>query len=218
MSKIWNRESPMKFVKLMLTSFTTTLVLASCAANVPTRFYTLSTPVNTTQPVIKTTAISIEVLPVNVPERLKRPQLVISTQGTQLKILEQDRWSSSFNDELHDVFASGIAAQVGAVDVTRGGRVANQPIYRIAITLRQLDAVPGDKIQANFGWTITRLDTSSGVSKDTVISCQLTITKPVSNSIDAVVQGMQATVADVVAAISANVTSLNSSNAAECGG
>jgi len=218
MSKIWNRESPMKFVKLMLTSFTTTLVLASCAANVPTRFYTLSTPVNTMQPVSKTTAISIEVLPVNVPERLKRPQLVISTQGTQLKILEHDRWSSSFNDELHDVFASGIAAEVGAVDVTRGGRVANQPIYRIAISLRQLDTVPGDKIQANFGWTITRLDTGSVVSKDTVTSCQLTITKPVGSSIDAVVQGMQAAVADVVTAISANVISLNGSNAAECGG
>ncbi|BCM26235.1 PqiC family protein [Methyloradius palustris] len=208
----------MKFVKLMLTSVAAIVLLASCATSVATRFYTLSTPAKSTQPAAKTTAISIEVLPVSVPERLKRPQLVISTQGTQLKILEQDRWSSSFNDELRDVFASGIAAQVGTVDVARGGRIANQPIYRIAITLRQLDAVPGDKIQANFGWTITRLDTGSVVSKDVVISCQLTLTKPVSNSIDAVVQGMQAAVADVVTAISANIISLNGSNAAECGG
>jgi uncharacterized lipoprotein YmbA len=207
----------MKFVKWMLTGFATIALLASCATNVATRFYTLSTPVKSTQPAAKTTAISIEVLPVSVPERLKRPQLVISTQGTQLKILEQDRWVSSFNDELRDVFASGIVAQVGAVDVARGGRIANQPIYRIAITLRQLDAVPGDKIQANFGWIITRLDTGSVVSKDTVISCQLTITKPVGSSIDAVVQGMQAAVTEVVTAISANVTSLNVSNAAECG-
>jgi|SRR5450830_1327266 len=212
----------MKLIKLTLSSLAIIILIASCATSAPTRFYTLSVPVQSQQSTAKATTIAIEVLPVNVPERLKRPQLVINTQGAQLKVLEQDRWSSSFNDELHDVFASGIANQTGALEVSHGGRVANQAIYRIAITLRQLDAVPGGNIVADFAWTITRVDVGSRnidptSAKDHAISCQLALTKPVGSSIDAMVQGMQATVAEVVAAISANIVSLNANKEAECG-
>ncbi len=210
-------KNKIKSVKSMLASMAIIALLAGCATSAPTRFYTLSVPAQNQQSTAKATSIAIEVLPVNVPERLKRPQLVVGTQGTQLKILEQDRWSSPFNDELHDAFASGIASQLGAINVSHGGRVANQPVYRIAIALRQLDAVPGDKIQANFGWTITRLDTGSVAGKDRAISCQLALTKSVGSGIDAIVQGMQAAVAEAITAISANINSWNINDAMECG-
>ena len=194
-------------------------MMAACTTSASTRYYTLSAPAKSATPIAPAAStIAIEVLPVNVPERLKRPQLVVSAANTtQLKVLEQERWSSAFNDELRDALASGISSQLGALDTTRGGRLANQPLYRIAVVLRQLDAAPGDSVRASFGWTITRVDKAARTGDEPAISCQSVITKAVANGTDALVQGIQASVADTVNAIAANITRLNANGLAECG-
>lgn len=194
------------------------LLLTACATpknNV--RFYSLTpaTPAkNQAGNTLTSSAMAIEVLPVNVPERLKRPQLVISSNSAELKMLEQDRWSSSFNDELQDAFVSALSLQLDAIDISRGGRIANQPTYRIGIVLQQFTATPGDQVQAHFGWTITRLNADARENK--AISCQATFIKPVSNSIQNVVQGIQTTVMEATQAIAANVTRLNLSDNSQC--
>jgi len=191
---------------------TAALILAGCAVT-PTRFYTLAAPtqVNTVASV-STPKIFIEVPPVSVPERLARPQLVVRTQNTRVDILEQDRWSSPFNYELHDALSSSLANRLGAVDVTRDGRTAGQPTYRIAIDLREFDAAPGDKVQALFGWTISRSDDGRAAV------CQLAVAEPVGPGIDALVAGVQRVVADAVAGIAANVATLAAGKVPQCRG
>ncbi|WP_020167257.1 MULTISPECIES: PqiC family protein [Methylotenera] len=211
----------MNLTKYTALIFALAAMLTACVTPInATRFYTLANTnaaKNQAENVTAVTPIAIEVLPINVPERLKRPQLVITTNNaSQLKILEQERWSSSFNDELQDAFVSGISSQLSAIDISRGGRTANQPTYRIAIVLQQFNATPGEQVQANFGWTITRLDAGARSAERRALSCQTTISKMVSNDMDAVVKGVQEAVADVIQAISANVTSLNSGEEAKC--
>jgi len=195
------------------------LALTACSTPATTRFYSLASPATAPVTTSSTTVpLAIEVLPINVPERLKRPQLVVSTQGSaQLKILEQDRWSSSFNDELRDAMASGIASRLGATDVSRGGRVSGQAIYRIAIVLQQFEAIPGDKVNAHFAWTVTRLATSASAVGEGSIACQASISKPVGNSADEVAKGVRVSVEEVAQTISANINALNNRNNAECG-
>ena len=196
-------------------------MLSACATATSTaRFYTLA---NNSQDKSQTASlppgvpIAIEVLPVKVPERLKRPQLVITSKNSsQLKILEHDRWASSFNDELQDAFVSGIGHQLNAIDISRGGRLANQPTYRVAIVLQQFNATPGEQIQANFGWTITRLNTDVRSTGNSTFSCQATISKTVGSDIDAVVKGIQDAVADAIQSIAANVRSINNGEAGKC--
>jgi uncharacterized lipoprotein YmbA len=194
-------------------------LLTACATpsnNV--RFYSLanSLPVaSQTANNAAATQMAIEVLPVNVPERLKRPQLVLSSkQSTQLKILEQDRWSSSFNDELQDAFVSVLSQQLNAIDISRGGRGANQPTYRIAIVLQQFTAIPGDQVTANFGWTITRLNTD--VRENIAMSCHSTFSKTSGNSVHEVVKAIQVTVAEAIQAVAMNVNSLNKGEVSQC--
>ncbi len=182
-------------------------------------FYTLATTHSERQTTQSPASapIAIEVLPVNVPERLKRPQLVITSKNsTQLKILEQYRWASSFNDELQDAFVSGLGKELNAIDISGGGRVANQPIYRIAIVLQQFSATPGQQVEAHFGWTITQLNTDirSGASRS--ITCQATISKTVGNDMDAVAKGIQETVTDAIQALAVNVRNLNKDVASKC--
>lgn len=208
----------MSFTKSTALILTLVAVLVGCAQlKTTTRFYTLNNPTqNQAITVSKTTPIAIEVLPVSVPERLKRPQLVLTSKDiSQLKILEQDRWSSSFNDELHDAFVSGITNQLGAIDASRGVR-NHQPTYRIAIVLQQFNAMPGEQVQTNFAWTITRLSTGSSTTDNTTLTCQINSSKSVSNDIDAVVKGLREAVAEATQAISANVSSLNNGEAGKC--
>ena len=208
----------MSFTKSTVLIIMLVAALVSCAKPATMRFYTLvSQAQNQPTAASKTSPIAIEVLPVRVPERLKRPQLVLTSKNiSQLKILEQDRWSSSFNDELHDAFVGGITNQLGVIDISHGGRVANQPTYRIAIVLQQFNAIPGEQVQTNFAWTITRLNTDSSSEYMPSLSCQSIIRKTVNDDINAVVIGLQEAVADVTKAISASVTSLNSSKNAAC--
>lgn len=208
----------MSFTKSTLLILTLAVALTACAKPATMRFYTLTNQAQNPPTVAsKASPIAIEVLPVRIPERLKRPQLVLTSKNiSQLKILEQDRWSSSFNDELHDAFVSGITNQLGAIDISHGGRVANQPTYRIAIVLQQLNAILGEQVQTNFAWTITRLNTDSSSKDMPSLFCQSISTKTVDGDINAIVIGLQEAVADVTKAISANVTSLNSNKNAAC--
>ncbi|WP_414649081.1 PqiC family protein [Collimonas sp.] len=192
-----------------------TLALAGCASS-PTRFYTLSAPPAAIPAVAQNAKLFIEVSPIALPERLARPQLVVRSSGanagTRVDILEQERWSSPFNNELRDALASAIASRLGATDVSRSGRPTDQPVYRIAIELREFDAAPGDKVQATYGWTVTRSDNAK------TSACQLTVAEPVAAGIDALVLGVQRTVADAAGAIAASVGTFKNGAAPACQG
>jgi uncharacterized lipoprotein YmbA len=194
------------------------LLIAGCASVPETRFYTLS--IRSEPPEMKTlprdlsTPIFIDILPVNVPERLARPQLVVRSRDsgpeTQLFILEQDRWSSPFNYELRDAFASGIASWTGAVNRARRGRAPDQIVYRIAIELSQFDAIIDDSIKARFSWTVTRSTDARSAA------CYAVITEPVAAGVEGVVEGVQRAVASVVTDISKNVIELDMGHVPTC--
>ncbi len=196
----------------------TAIMVAGCASVPETRFYTLSVRSEPSKikalPRDPSTPIFIDILPVSIPERLARPQLVVrfrdSGSEAQLLILEQDRWSSPFNHELRDAFASGIANQTGAVNNARGTRIADQAGYRIAIELSQFDAIVDDSVKARFSWMITRpVDARSA-------ACSMAVTEPVAGGVEGVVEGVQRAVASVVADVSKNLMELDMGRVPTC--
>ena len=195
----------------------TTLVLAGCASP-PTRYYTLASPVSAVVPAAPPAAavpLWIELAPLGMPERLARPQLVVRPAGdgnrAEVEILEQHRWVSSFENELRDALASGIAARLGALDGTRGGRPAAAPVTRIAVQVRQFDAVEGGKVEADLGWTLRRAEQPRSMV------CRITLSEPVGGTgIDAVAQGAQRLTANASAAIARSVAALQQNPDAAC--
>jgi uncharacterized lipoprotein YmbA len=198
-----------------------TLVLVACAA-APVRYYTLANAAPPAPAAISTLApdgnarIQIELAPVGVPERLARPQIVVRSDAdpssTGVRLLEQQRWSSSFDSELRDSFGVAIAARLGAVDVTRGGHLPGLPVYRVAIQLRQFDATLDRQVDARFGWTITRSD------DDRSAVCQAFASQPVAPGIDELVQGIQRAVAATADRIAAQIARLHEGRAVSCEG
>ena len=189
-------------------------VLTACSTtSTPARFYTLAQPA-TSAAAVGTTPLFVEILPVRVPERLARPQIVVRNAGTdsaEVRILEQDRWSSHFNDELQDALAGAITSRLGAVDGSRGVRPVDAHSYRIAIELTQFDAVPDHRLQTSFSWSVQRSDT------DAATVCRTVLAQPIQDGVGGVVQGMRQAVAEVAEHTSAAVSALESGGEASCG-
>ena len=189
------------------------IVLAGCASK-PDNYYTLAStvPAADTAPstVGSAAPLYIELAPVAVPERLARPQMVVGRPngGVQVDVLEQHRWAASFENELQDALASGIAARLGALDVTKGGRQASQPVWRIAVQVRQFDAIDGGRVEAGFNWTLRRSDETR------TMVCQLNVGEPVASGIDAVAQWAQRVTASGSSAISRSVSAARTNAAA----
>jgi len=181
------------------------LALAGCASK-PDNYYTLASPVASADAAPSTLGgtapLYIELAPVAVPERFARPQMVVRQPGgsVQVEVLEQHRWASSFENELRDALSSGIAGRLGALDVTKGGRQASQPVWRIAVQLQQFDAVDGGRVDAGFSWTLRRSDEAR------TVVCQLNIGEAVGGGMDAVAQGAQRVTAAAAAAMARSVS------------
>ncbi|APW36698.1 hypothetical protein RD110_05415 [Rhodoferax koreense] len=189
------------------------LVLAGCASQ-PDRYYTLASP-TAPAPVVTAGAapVFIELAPVAMPERLARPQMLVrraGTTGAEVQLLEQHRWTSSLENEMRDALASGIATRLGAIDVTKGGRQLPTPAWRIAVQLRQLDAVEDSRVDAAFSWTVRRADTERSAA------CQWSASTPVGQGIAALAQGAQIATADAAQAIARHVAALQANPLAGC--
>lgn len=197
--------------------FIMALLMAGCASTAP-QYYSLA---DTAAPVRAVSAPAsgaapayIELAPVAMPERFARPQLVVRGKGgagsAEVDILEQHRWSSSFENELRDALGSGIAGRLGAVDATRFARPRGQPALRIAVQLRQFDAVEGSRVDASFNWTIR--STEEGATA----ACQLSLSEPVGSGIGALAQGMQRVTARLSDAVARSAAAMQANQAPPC--
>lgn len=189
-------------------------VLAAGCASKPDNYYTLASPVAAAEAAPSTLGsaapLYIELAPVAVPERFARPQMVVRQPNgsVQVEVLEQHRWAASFENELRDALASGIAGRLGALDVTKGGRQSSQPVWRIAVQLQQFDAVDGGRVDASFNWTLRRSDEAR------TVVCQLNLGEAVGSGMDAVAQGVQRVTSAAAAAMARSVSAARANPAA----
>ena len=176
--------------------------LAGCASP-PDRYYTLASPADqAAAPTATATPLYLEFAPVAVPERLARPQMVVRQPGdtsAQVEVLEQHRWASSFENELRDALSSGIAGRLGALDVTQGSRQTSQPVWRVAVQVRQFDLVDGGRVDAGFSWTLRRSDEAR------TVVCRLDAGEATGSGIDALAEGAQRVTAAAAAAMARSV-------------
>jgi uncharacterized lipoprotein YmbA len=190
----------------LLAALALAALLSGCAST-PDSYYTLaaSAPADQLAPRGDVSPIVIELAPVAVPERLARPQMVIRKPGqgsAEVQLLEQHRWASSFESELRDALASGIAARLGAIDATKGARQPGQNAWRIAVQLRQFDAVENAYIDAAFSWSARRSDGARS------FACQWAGREPVATGIAALAQGAQRATSSAAQAIAVHVAAL----------
>lgn len=191
----------------------TTLLLSACGSTSNARYYTLSGPAAQAFATASTAPVFIELAPVAVPERLARPQMVLTKPGGQsaeLELLEQYRWTSSFESEMRDALSAGIANRLGAVDVSKSGRSQGQAVWRVAVQLRQFDAIENTRVDAAFSWTARRSDTGANAA------CQWSGSEPVGAGMDALAQGAQRVTDKAAQMIARHLATLAADPASPC--
>jgi uncharacterized lipoprotein YmbA len=194
------------------------LLLAGCASNTGPQYYSLAeTKAPGRAPMVPAAGAAplyIEFAPIAMPDRFARPQMVVrkraAPESPGVDILEDHRWSSSFEFELRDALGSGIVSRLGAVDVTKSGRQRGQPVTRIAVQMGQFDAVEGSRVDASFTWTVRRTDEGAPTG------CQLSVSEPVGSGFDALAQGAQRVTAKLADAIASSISAINANQAPPC--
>ncbi|MNR79890.1 hypothetical protein D3C72_106010 [compost metagenome] len=189
------------------------MLLSACGSTPSARYYTLSAATPNTSTAAAAAPVFIELAPVAVPERLARPQMVLTKPGAQsaeLELLEQHRWTSSFENEMRDALSAGITARAGAIDISKSGRNQGLAVWRIAVQLRQFDAIENSRVDASFGWTIRRSDDLRSAA------CLWSGSEAVGGGMDALAQGAQRITARAAQMIATHLAALAQDPASAC--
>lgn len=157
------------------------LALLTACATPETRFYTLGADA---QPAVaKTTtspALRIDVRPVQVPAAVARSQLVVQVNAAQVKVLEDDRWSSALPDEIRYALAARVSQQAGAFAASRGEAV---PVYQVGVDVQRFESWPGSHVLIDAVWSV------SGSAGEETLTCHSAVSEPVSGGYQAIVDG-----------------------------
>lgn len=105
--------------------------------------------------------VLVELLPVVVPERLNRAEIVLGgVEGTPIEIRDGERWAAPLSDEMRQRLDDALWRRLRAADVYRaplGAATAGLPLYRLALRLERFDAAPGRQAVVEGSWTLRRL-------------------------------------------------------------
>ena len=203
----------MKSMMRDLLVFTCICFVTSCATVHTTNFYTLTKPLPAS---VKDEQISTVKhanminISVDVPDGLKRPQIVINNKNdSSIQLLEHNRWLSAFDDELSDALHSGIHGNTYIQALTSNNR------YKISVQLLQMDTILADKVATHFHWKIRRHNSDDKLTSANELVCEFNA-KPIGNSVDSAVEAMQAIVQDLIQIISQQIIKVETAQTDKC--
>jgi uncharacterized protein len=143
-----------------------TAFAAGCASPA-SRFYTLSA---TTTSAAASSDVSIAVGPVSVPAIVDRPEIVVTTSPTQVRLEEFNRWASPLQNSIARVVAENLVALLGAPRVMLSSQsLSADADYRAVIEIQSFDSVLGEAATLDAVWTVSRAkDGKSQTGRTTV--------------------------------------------------
>src|SRR5207253_2250188 len=131
------------------------ILAAGCATTPPARLYTLSASSQTGETALD---ISVSVGPVSIPAAVDRPQIVVATAASQVRLDDFNRWASPLRENLSSVIAQNLAVLLGSSRVTRFPKTSSAGAdFRVAIEVTRFESVPGQWATLDAAWTVRRM-------------------------------------------------------------
>lgn len=180
------------------------LLLGACAHTPDSHFFTLSGGASdamgtTGAPGATGAPLLIEVLPVNIPGQVSRPQIVASTGTGDVKLEEYNRWASPLADEIGGALSQSLTQSLGAIDSYRTPHPAGSTVYRITVNVQRFESVPGERATIDAVWSVVR-------SSDALtLTCRSTASETVAAGYDNLTAGHRKALARVAADIAQGV-------------
>ncbi|PYE17775.1 PqiC family protein [Paraburkholderia silvatlantica] len=179
--------------------------LAGCSSPA-SRFYTLSPTDDTARtaaaPSTGNAQWLIELAPVDVPPQVAKAQFVVQTDANQVRVLEQERWSSMPGDEIRRALSGDLTQQLGTIDVYGSPHPEGVPVYRVSVNVQRFESWPGSHALIDAVWSVRALDTQ------TVLTCRSVLNEKVGDGYDALVIGHRQAVEALSQSIASGVRAL----------
>ena len=135
------------------------LMVAGCrSSSPPVSYYTLTSPPGMEMESHDQSAvrdITIGIGPVQFPQFLNRPQIVIRSGPNRLTVSEFHRWGGYFDQDFLRILAQDISILMPNSRVVEfPWEYRDDPDYRIAFNVQQFEGQPGNSVLLNAAWTI----------------------------------------------------------------
>lgn len=102
--------------------------------------------------------ISLEVMPVQVPELIQRPQLLNAQGPERWGLSETHHWGNPIEKDIQRVLVENLCALLGSDSIVAypGGDHVKAP-YRFSLDIQQFEAQPGGSLKLRATWMLTRI-------------------------------------------------------------
>ena len=127
-------------MKCMKSIVLASLLVACRSAN--TEYYTLVSPPSERSATV-TEAFQLDVLPVDVPPEVDRPEIVVREGRGKVTPVDTRSWISPLARELRHALSDDLGHALGARDVAGASPVAGIPTYRIKLVVQRFDSSLG---------------------------------------------------------------------------
>ena len=176
------------------------LALAGCASSPPSTFYTLSAVASPAPAGASTYGVSVG--PVNVPETVDRPQLMLQVSANRVALEEFHRWAEPLAGGIAQTVAANLRSLLGTARVAAApGFSGGKPVYRVSLDVVRFESRLGESATLDVLWTVGRDD-------DIVRSGLSEVVQPAPGGYDALVAAHSQALARVSADIAAAIRSL----------
>jgi uncharacterized protein len=140
--------------------------ITGCGTTPSVRYYTLNSTKfvngNTTsqEPIQK---CIVAVGPVEIPDYLERPHIVVKSGQNETSLAEYDRWAGSLRQDIGRVLVENLSGYLPAHISVLSWRRTIPSDYRITVEFTRFDIVPGQHIAANVQWAVYGKDQKTPV-------------------------------------------------------
>jgi len=129
------------------------LTTVGCTTLPQTRYYALSA--TELAPARTATELVLAIGPIDLPEYLRRPQIVTRVEGNRLIVDEFNRWGGSLEEEIDRVLAQNLGKLAGSQRIySYPSRIVADIDYRISLYIRGFDGALGNTVTLDASWSI----------------------------------------------------------------
>jgi uncharacterized lipoprotein YmbA len=133
-------------------------LLGACGSTPTSTFYSLTgaTPALATR-TARNVSPKLAVMPINLPELIDRPQLVVHSAGRQVRLLEHQRWAEPLRREIPRVIAEDLGQLLNSSGIVAlpADIQALAPDYRLVLDVQRLDASEGVGVDIDVVWVLS---------------------------------------------------------------
>lgn len=150
---------------LLMTILSVTLLSACVTLTSPSsQLYTLNASNNGAPPLPEHNNPQRPVLavgPVDLPDYLRRPQIVSREGENRIKVAEFDRWAAPLNEQVERVLAENLGARMPGMVVVNYREQRFKPRYRLSMSVERFERQDGKRVQLAGRWTLANAETGA---------------------------------------------------------